>query len=76
MCETFGMLTNLLFFAMAHRIEGESGPSHEKRFVCSVEITIEEEEGVFLRTCGYEKSRVKDAENSAASVMLMALLGV
>ncbi|QCE15804.1 ribonuclease 3-like protein 2 [Vigna unguiculata] len=59
-----------------YRIEGESGPSHEKRFVCSVEITIEEEEGVFLRTCGYEKSRVKDAENSAASVMLMALLGV
>jgi len=70
------MLTNLLFFAMAHRIEKELGPDHEKRFVYSVKITIEEENGVFLQTCGYEKPRRKDAKDSAASVMLMALLGM
>ncbi|CAJ1971424.1 unnamed protein product [Sphenostylis stenocarpa] len=57
-----------------YRIEKDSGPSHEKRFVCAVEITTEEEEQI-LQMSGDEKSRVKDAENSAASLMLMALLG-
>jgi len=71
MCETFDMLTNS---AMPHRIVKDSGPSHEKRFVCAVEITIEEEERI-LQMSGYEKSRVKDAQNTAASLMLMALLG-
>ncbi|WVZ21657.1 hypothetical protein V8G54_008979 [Vigna mungo] len=59
-----------------YRIAEESGPSHKKRFVSSVKITIKEEEGVFLLTNGYEKSKLKDAENSAASMMLIILLGV
>ncbi|XP_047150103.1 ribonuclease 3-like protein 2 [Vigna umbellata] len=59
-----------------YSIAEESGPSHGKRFVCSVKITIEEEEGVFLLRNGCEKSKLKDAENSAASMMLITLLGV
>jgi len=58
---------------MAHRVVEDLGPSHERRFVCAVEVTIEEER--ILQMSGYEKSRVKEAQNSAASLMLMALLG-
>ncbi|KAK7372002.1 hypothetical protein VNO80_05370 [Phaseolus coccineus] len=57
-----------------YRIVKDSGPPHEKRFVCAVEITIEGEEERILQMSGYEKSRLKDAQNTAASLMLMALL--
>ncbi|XP_052732399.1 ribonuclease 3-like protein 2 [Vigna angularis] len=57
-----------------YSIAEESGPAHGKRFVCSVKITIEEEEGGFLLRNGCEKSKLKDAENSAASMMLRTLL--
>ncbi|KAL3508459.1 hypothetical protein ACH5RR_027860 [Cinchona calisaya] len=54
----------------SYRIEKEIGPAHERRFICSVQI--ETVEAVFF-VMGDEKSRVKDAENSAASVMLLGL---
>ncbi|KAL3503544.1 hypothetical protein ACH5RR_037993 [Cinchona calisaya] len=53
-----------------YRIEKEIGPSHERRFVCSVQIEIAD---AVLFVMGNEKSRVKDAENSAASLMLLGL---
>ncbi|RDY07981.1 Ribonuclease 3-like protein 2, partial [Mucuna pruriens] len=53
-----------------YRIEKDSGPSHEKRFVCAVQIATGD--GV-IQMSGYEKSRVKDAENSAASLMILAM---
>lgn len=55
---------------MAHRIEKDSGPSHGKKFVCSVRV--ETLEGI-LQMSGDEKSRVKNAENSAATWMILAL---
>jgi len=55
---------------MAHSIEKDSGPSHEKKFVCAVQIPTAD--GI-LQMSGDEKSRVKDAENSAASLMIRAL---
>ncbi|KAJ4827510.1 hypothetical protein Tsubulata_040553, partial [Turnera subulata] len=55
-----------------YNTEQESGPSHGKRFVCSVQIPTVH--GV-LFTKGDEKTRVKDAENSAASAMLYTLQG-
>ncbi|WVY89220.1 hypothetical protein V8G54_034734 [Vigna mungo] len=55
-----------------YSIEKDSGPSHERRFICSVQITMKEEARI-LQISGYEKSRVKDAQNSAASMMLVAL---
>lgn len=48
----------------------ESGPFHEKRYVCSVEINTVDK---VLHVKGDEKSRVKDAENSAASWMIQGL---
>ncbi|KAG4961898.1 hypothetical protein JHK82_038585 [Glycine max] len=51
-------------------IEKDSGPSHEKKFVCAVQIPTAD--GI-LQMSGDEKSRVKDAENSAASLMIRAL---
>ncbi|KAK4439770.1 Ribonuclease 3-like protein 2 [Sesamum alatum] len=53
-----------------YKIQKEVGRAHEKRYVCSVEIEITE---VVLFVTGNEKSRVKEAENSAASVMLHGL---
>lgn len=48
------------------------GPSHDRKFICSVRVEIQE--GI-LFVAGDEKSRVKDAENSAASGMLFSLKG-
>ncbi|KAF6169265.1 hypothetical protein GIB67_013695 [Kingdonia uniflora] len=48
-------------------IDKEEGPSHNKRFVCSVEMQIGNDVYVVL---GEERARLKDAENSAASMML------
>ncbi|KAI8557552.1 hypothetical protein RHMOL_Rhmol04G0019600 [Rhododendron molle] len=48
----------------------EYGPFHEKRYVCSVEIDMVNK---VLHANGNEKSRVRDAENSAASWMIWKL---
>ncbi|XP_061342227.1 ribonuclease 3-like protein 3 isoform X2 [Gastrolobium bilobum] len=53
-----------------YSIEKDAGPPHEKKFVCSVQIATVD--GI-LQMSGDEKSRVKDAENSAASFMIWAL---
>lgn len=53
-------------------IEKDSGPSHERRYVCSAEIEMKDKK-VFVE--GEEKFRVKDAENSAASLMIRGLQG-
>ncbi|KAI8557554.1 hypothetical protein RHMOL_Rhmol04G0019700 [Rhododendron molle] len=53
-----------------YRIVEESGPFHEKRYVCSVKIETKDQ---VLHVKGDEKSRVKDAENSAASWMIQGL---
>ncbi|GKV39598.1 hypothetical protein SLEP1_g47349 [Rubroshorea leprosula] len=50
-------------------IEKEEGPSHEKKYVCAVKVPTAE--GVLYMT-GDERSRVKDAENSAASFLIGA----
>ncbi|KAK6934496.1 Double-stranded RNA-binding domain [Dillenia turbinata] len=52
-------------------LEKEGGSGHCKTFICSVQIPTGD--GV-LYIKGNEKSRVKDAQNSAASMML--LMGV
>ncbi|CAL9773268.1 unnamed protein product [Musa acuminata subsp. burmannicoides] len=54
-----------------YKIEKEEGPAHCKRFICSVQV---ETEGCTFITFGDPKSRVKDAENSAASKMLADIL--
>lgn len=59
----------LIFFCS---IEKEVGPSHDRKFICSVRVEIQE--GI-LFVEGDEKFRVKDAENSAASGMLFGLKG-
>lgn len=53
-----------------YRIEKEVGPAHERKFICSV--TFEIPEGI-LFVEGDQKSRVKEAENSAASMMLLGM---
>ncbi|PKI46061.1 hypothetical protein CRG98_033555 [Punica granatum] len=50
--------------------EKEMGPTNDKKFICSVKIPTSE--GV-LCMMGDEKNRIKDAENSAASLMIRAL---
>ncbi|CAK9157501.1 unnamed protein product [Ilex paraguariensis] len=55
----------------SYRIERESGPDHKKRFICSVQIETTE---AVLSVEGDEKWRVKNAEASAASMMLQHLL--
>lgn len=52
-------------------IEQIEGSSHEKEFVSRVQI--ETIDGAVLCMTGGEKSREKDAENSAASLMIGAL---
>ncbi|KAJ1389544.1 Ribonuclease III domain [Sesbania bispinosa] len=53
-----------------YSIEKDAGPPHEKKFVCSVQIATTN--GI-LQMSGDEKARVKDAEHSAASLMIRAL---
>ncbi|KAK3199785.1 hypothetical protein Dsin_023200 [Dipteronia sinensis] len=53
-----------------YKIEKDEGPAHDKKFVSSVQIATPD--GV-LFMMGEEKSRVKDAENCAASLMIRAL---
>ncbi|XP_058101267.1 ribonuclease 3-like protein 2 [Magnolia sinica] len=54
-----------------YKVEKEVGPAHEKLFMCSVQIGISND--IYVSS-GDLKSRVKDAENSAASCLLNALL--
>ncbi|KAK6149347.1 hypothetical protein DH2020_016872 [Rehmannia glutinosa] len=56
--------------ALQKLIHSVVGRAHEKRYKCSVEIEITEN---ILFVTGDEKSRVKEAENSAAFVMLRGL---
>ncbi|KAK7300038.1 hypothetical protein RJT34_10872 [Clitoria ternatea] len=53
-----------------YSIEKDSGPSHDKKFISSVQITTEDD---VFQMSGDEKSRVKEAESSAASLMIRAL---
>ncbi|XVF33960.1 hypothetical protein REPUB_Repub18cG0016100 [Reevesia pubescens] len=53
-----------------YELEKDEGPPHEKKFISSVKIPTED--GTFYIT-GEEKSRVKEAENSAASCMIRSL---
>lgn len=63
-------MLNRVYFATNCSIEKENGRAHEKVFVSSVKISTAY--GV-LYMMGDEKSRVKEAENSAASLMIRAL---
>ncbi|CAD5188084.1 unnamed protein product [Musa acuminata subsp. malaccensis] len=54
-----------------YKVEKEQGPPHSKRFICSVQV---ETKGCTFITFGDPKSRVKDAENSAAFKMLSDIL--
>ncbi|MED6218347.1 hypothetical protein PIB30_025922 [Stylosanthes scabra] len=51
-------------------ITNTEGQPHQRKFVCSVQVTTTE--GTFQMT-GEGRSRVRDAENSAASLMIQAL---
>ncbi|KAL6002033.1 hypothetical protein ACLOJK_037480 [Asimina triloba] len=51
-------------------LENEEGPAHGKLFTCSVQIEVA---GITYVSCGDPKSRVKDAESSAACTLLNAL---
>uniref|UniRef100_A0A0A9DNI1 DRBM domain-containing protein n=1 Tax=Arundo donax TaxID=35708 RepID=A0A0A9DNI1_ARUDO len=53
------------------KLEKESGPAHERKFVCSVQVEIQN--GMFV-TIGDPISRVKDSENFVAHKMLEVLL--
>lgn len=53
-----------------YRVENEMGPAHNRRFICSVRI--ETTEGTLFMPSDM-KSKVKDAENCAASSMLQKL---
>ncbi|XP_057765606.1 ribonuclease 3-like protein 2 isoform X2 [Salvia miltiorrhiza] len=53
-----------------YKIQKEVGSAHQKRYTCSVEIEISK--GI-LFVEGNEKPRVREAESSAASIMLYAL---
>ncbi|KAL9236285.1 hypothetical protein vseg_010974 [Gypsophila vaccaria] len=55
----------------SYRVEKELGLAHEKKFVCSVEIETDE---MKLFMMGEEKSRVREAETSAASSMIHSLV--
>ncbi|XP_009760521.1 ribonuclease 3-like protein 2 isoform X2 [Nicotiana sylvestris] len=54
----------------SYRIEKEIGPAHNRSFTCSVQVSIGEN---MFSVMGDEKSRVKDAENSAALAMIQGL---
>ncbi|XAR56721.1 Ribonuclease III [Bertholletia excelsa] len=54
----------------SYRTESEVGPAHDKKFICSVKIEAADS---LLVVEGHEKGRVKDAQNSAASLMLCQL---
>ncbi|KAL5729892.1 hypothetical protein ACHQM5_002783 [Ranunculus cassubicifolius] len=51
----------------AYSVEKQEGPSHDRKYVCQVQIEIA---GTIHVMSGDLKSKVKEAENSAASMML------
>ncbi|KAL8225683.1 hypothetical protein R6Q57_018240 [Mikania cordata] len=53
-----------------YRIEQELGPAHDKRYISTVQVELAD---AILLVKGNERSRVKDAKNSAAAMMLTAL---
>ncbi|XP_043691484.1 ribonuclease 3-like protein 2 [Telopea speciosissima] len=53
-----------------YSIKSEEGPSHDRKFICSVKVDTVD--GTYIST-GDIRSRIKDAENSAASVFLHSL---
>ncbi|KAI3675766.1 hypothetical protein L1987_85359 [Smallanthus sonchifolius] len=53
-----------------YRVDEEFGPPHDKRYASSIQVALSD--GI-LRVKGNKRSRVKDAENSAASMMLRVL---
>ncbi|KAL6975259.1 hypothetical protein U1Q18_024053 [Sarracenia purpurea var. burkii] len=55
----------------SYRIKKEIGPSHERKYICSVRIKTADN---VMYVEGDEKSRVREAENSAASLMIRGLL--
>lgn len=60
-----------MVFFFSCRVEQESGPAHNKRYIASVQIELS---GKIFFMKGEERSKVKKAENSAASVMFFSLL--
>ncbi|XP_019194385.1 PREDICTED: ribonuclease 3-like protein 2 isoform X1 [Ipomoea nil] len=65
-----------------YRVEKELGPSHDRKFVCSVQVDSGDDGVVFrvgkersrvMYAAGDEMLRIKDAENSAAFAMLCGL---
>ncbi|CAA0825511.1 Ribonuclease 3-like protein 2 [Striga hermonthica] len=54
----------------SYKIQSEVGRAHEKKYKCSVQVEIAE--GI-LFVEGVEKKRVKEAENSAAYLMLCGM---
>lgn len=60
------LLTSVLLICR----KNESGPPHSKKFICTVQIATVD--GVYTME-GEERSRVKDAENCAASLLCRAL---
>ncbi|KAK1440206.1 hypothetical protein QVD17_06031 [Tagetes erecta] len=53
-----------------YRLEEELGPAHDKRYISSAQV---EPSDTIIVVKGKERSRKKDAENSAASVMFCVL---
>jgi dsRNA-specific ribonuclease len=53
-----------------YRIEKEVGAPHEKKYICTCKIETSDK---ILFVSGQERRRVKDAENSAASMMFCGL---
>jgi hypothetical protein len=72
MCHSFDPPWKLIsdFYVMFHSIERDEGTPQNKIFVTSVQIATP---GGRLKMIGDEKSRLKDAQNSAASLMIRAL---
>ncbi|KAF3435007.1 hypothetical protein FNV43_RR22094 [Rhamnella rubrinervis] len=54
-----------------YNTEKELGPPHERIFVCSVKVAITAADTIFIM--GGARSRLKDAETSAASMMIRAM---
>ncbi|KAL7607936.1 hypothetical protein Lser_V15G10116 [Lactuca serriola] len=54
-----------------YRIEHELGPAHDRRYIASVQIELSDK--IFFMK-GEERSKVRKAENSAASIMFFSLL--
>lgn len=65
-------MTNWIFYGLKNtcRVHEEFGHAHEKRFICSVEVEVAD---CILIVSGKEKSRVREAENAAAYLMIHEL---